>query len=415
MSCLTILLICLMVYLNVSRLTHVNGPLVILRSMGSANYSFACLSSFNFAVALTRVNVADGNTSPSGDLVAMFASYFVGYCNVVGISCFSNWVNEVWYPVGSMQRRMVGWDSLGLVVYFVAPCAVLTFKGWERYGDVINASLTSFTAAYAPPVPLVGSAISPQTLVTLLFVQLAAVCGPLLSKLSVGNCCWFAKVYTHGNPNCGKVVVSVDFRDLFDTSKHEGEGEAMVMGKQHKELWSVCKELGFRLSIFVGRSELERFGEVVGELGETHCLAGSVNCTGWRESFGSVREKVGGTSELFEKVVGRKQTWMRLGGGGRHPVAFLEANARNINVAFWSCYGEVGGKDSVAPIVEMVKEDFKRTGGGNIIYLRRKGGAPGAGETLAGGLCEVLRGLKGVCEVEGLDAVVKPDHEFHLD
>jgi hypothetical protein len=390
---------------------HSNGPLVVRPSLPTTlSFSLATLSSLHVALSLSDVGAADASFAQGRNPTLVLFQLYAGAAAAIMMTAFASAVNEIWYPVGSSQVQMVAWDTFGLLFYFVAPLSILSTMAWTKYD--VAAKLVA--AGWSGSNP--HAAVSAMTVCIAVLVSVAL---PMLNIHSLFNSSWFAKVYTHGQPNSGNASISVDFGDLFNTrsalkSTKENSGDDIAMDREHEKLWAACKKHSARLTIFVTKSDLTRFASIVAELAQAHHVGISVDCS-VRDKWDDIAAAVDDCAELYEKVVGKKPWWLRGGGGGRHPSLLTAANARGINVAFWSTYAEIGAAGAQKAL-DVVMEDVEKTAGGNIVYLRLGSCEPAAaGETLAKDLVLVLNGLEGVCYVKGLDAVVKPDHAFNLD
>jgi hypothetical protein len=161
----------------------------------------------------------------------------------------------------------------------------------------------------------------------------------------------------------------------------------------------------------VTENDINRFGGIVAELAQAHCVG--VSTAG---RWGAGKSEVAGVAEAYEKAVGKAPKWHRMAGGARYPAAMMEANKRGMCCVFWSTYLELDASgEGVEDAVGLLKGDIKGTRGGNIVCVRKKGAA-GKG-TLAADLCSMLDllGAGGGVKLEGLDVVVKMDHEFVLE
>jgi len=73
----------------------------------------------------------------SPKLLNLALGFLLGSCSGLFLAAGVAFCVEQWYPVGSPQFQMVAWDSLMLVVYFIAPACVLGNRVHIMYGEEI--------------------------------------------------------------------------------------------------------------------------------------------------------------------------------------------------------------------------------------------------------------------------------------
>ena len=76
----------------------------------------------------------------SPKLLNLALGFLLGSCSGLFLAAGVAFCVEQWYPVGSPQFQMVAWDSLMLVVYFIAPACVLGNRVHIMYGEEIIGS-----------------------------------------------------------------------------------------------------------------------------------------------------------------------------------------------------------------------------------------------------------------------------------
>ncbi|GMH48719.1 hypothetical protein TrRE_jg6174, partial [Triparma retinervis] len=383
---------------------HRHGPLTVGKSGPPVvrSFSIACLCSLRIVLALSTVRLADAHTSYARDPTLVLFQVFMGSTTTLLLTCFASAVAESWYPVGSMQFQMVAWDTIGLLFYFALPIGILSYKAWHKYQ--IAATLVSWGMEGGDAYKIVNSLAT-------LAVTITAICLPILNKYS--NLCsnWFAKCYTHGQPNTNRVSLTVDFADLFPATAKSEEGSEDGQAK----LWAACKKHEARLTIFVTADNLKQSPHLIAELSKAHNI-GITTDANFTEGWTQVKNRVHQAAINYFKVIGKQPTWYRGVAGHRHPAAFLAANKLGMRVAFWSTYGEIApswAEETTSSIILNFKSDFKKTRGGNILYVRR---GDGNEASIASNVEELLStfGADGIL-MDVLDATVKKDHEFVLD
>jgi len=381
---------------------HKNGALTVDHSPPAMrSFSIACLCSLRIALALSTVRLADAHTSYARDPTLVLFQVFMGATATLFFTCFASAVAESWYPVGSMQFQMVAWDTLGLLFYFVLPIGILFYKAWYKYE--IAATLVSWGMEGGDAYKIVNSLAT-------LAVTTTAICLPILNKHSILCSNWFAKCYTHGQPNTNRISITADFSDIFpasDATEGSDDGQA--------KLWAACKKHEARLTIFVTAENLAQNPHLIAELSKAHNI-GITTEASFLERWTPVKNRVHQAAIDYFKVIGKQPTWYRGVGGHRHPSAFLAANKLGMRVAFWSTYGEIApswAEDTTSTIMMNFKSDFMKTRGGNILLIRR---GDGNKSSVAGNLEELLTtfGADGII-MDTLDSTVKKDHDFILD
>jgi len=246
-----------------------------------------------------------------------------------------------------------------------------------------------------------------------LVVTATAICLPTLNKHSIICSNWFAKCYTHGQPNTNRVAVTVDFADIFPAAD-VAEGSEHHSG-DHAKLWTACKKNEARLTIFATAADLKQNPHLIAELSKAHNI-GITTEASFSEGWTPIKNRVHQTAINYFKIIGRQPSWYKGAGGHRHPAALLAANKLGMRVSFWSTYGEIGpswAEDTTASIIMNFKSDFKKTRGGNILFIRS---GDGNESSVANKVEEMLTvfGADGIV-MDTLDATVKIDHEFLLD
>ena len=385
---------------------HKHGHLTVGKSGPPVvrSFSIACLCSLRIVLALSTVRLADAHTSYARDPTLVLFQVFMGATTALLLTCFASAVAESWYPVGSMQFQMVAWDTIGLLFYFALPIGVLSYKAWHKYQ--IAAMLVSWGMEGGDAYKIVNSLAT-------LAVTTTAICLPMLNKYS--NLCsnWFAKCYTHGQPNTNRVSITVDFADLFPANDTPTAAEGSEDGQA--KLWAACKKHEARLTIFVTAENLKQNPHLIAELSKAHNI-GITTGANFTERWTPVKNRVHQAAIDYFKVIGKQPTWYRGAAGHRHPAAFLAANNLGMRVAFWSTYGEIPpswAEETTSSIILNFKSDFKKTRGGNILFVRR---GDGNEASIASNIEELLStfGADGIL-MDILDATVKKDHEFVLE
>mmetsp|Transcript_10199 Transcript_10199/g.18466 ORF Transcript_10199/g.18466 Transcript_10199/m.18466 type:complete len:673 (-) Transcript_10199:54-2072(-) len=373
---------------------HRNGPMVVVESPATLrSFSVACLSSLRIVLALSAIRLSDAAPSLARDPTLVMFQMFTGAVATILLSSFAAAVADCWYPVGSCQFQMLAWDTAGLIFYFFIPVVILFVKAWARY-DITDKLITA---------GFVGG--DPYTIVnglTITVVVIVAVGVPILNRWSCLCSNWFAKCYTHGQPNTNFVALTVDYVDLVSP----GDG----FDATHKKLWEALKKYEARLTIFVTLDDLKRDPEVIAELSQAHSIGISSEAN-VGERWMKVRARVQATSIEYFKVIGKNPLWYRGSNGHRHPAALIASSKLDIRVAFWSTYCE---SHKIEKCVEDIKNDFAKTRGGNIVMLRKVAGE--AGGHLGAELVKLINTCGEVgMKLEELGTVVKDDHEFVLE
>jgi len=374
---------------------HKNGPLVVVSSPTTVrSFSIACLSSLRIVLALSAIRLSDAAPSTARDPTLVMFQMFTGASACLLLSSFAAAVADCWYPVGSCQYQMLAWDTLGLLFYFALPITILILKAWAMY-DVTGLLISAGFVGGDPYSIVNGLATA--------VVCIVAVGVPIVNRWSILFSNWFAKCYTHGQPNTGKAAITVDYADLVEPGK--GFDDA------HISLWASLKKHEARLTIFVTLEDLKRDPVIIAELSQAHCI-GMSTTAGVSERWNPVRARVQATAVEYLKVVGRNPLWYRGMDGHRHPAALLAASRLGMRIAFWSTYCEATAVDEA---VGNLKADFQETRGGNIAIMRK-----GKGKELEGHIVPELVTVVNECGSSGikldvLDVVVREDHPFVLN
>jgi len=379
-------------------INHVNGALrMSTTNSGEIRYLTG--------IVLTGTALLFQSLEVSNEGYHLLLSLHLGALSTLLVSATVGFCTEQWYPVGSGQFMMTAWDSVLLLVYFVAPGLILANRANVMYG-------VSFLAFLEPLFPGASASQSnslPSLLLLLVTTLLSFGISSLQSYTSLYHN-WSCKLHTHGQPNSGLIAVTVMLNDLNGKLKKGRKGA---------------------INVFVTKDNLEERADEVCELVRGGHEVGVATAAG---GAGAEVEEV---VALFEEVVKKKPKWYMGVGGHLNPNCICHVNSLGLRVALWSTLVEGVWAGSKSPeltdldqkIVEtntdgelevVLHNNITTKRGGNIVHVR----AGGDGETAIEiidcivDVCESLEDVRGngklKFQCDSLEKVCKHDHSLVL-
>lgn len=244
--------------------------------------------------------------------IPFFSGYLVTMCMCVFIAL----CGEIWYPVGSNQFRMVGLDTIGLVLYFFFPLLFL-----------VNLAIDPNTLAEKMPVQSSAILLPLSTFLSMVIMP------TIINSISPLALHWYANIYTHGKPNTKKVIVLCPLSAL---------GTNLKTDKEVKKLADLLKSKSYSINILLTNTSLKYSPKLLKDFPIP-------------ASFGTTLNEE--NMNLFQSVFKKAPAWSI-------PSTLIDSRraSTNLKLLLWSC------KTDHFP---SIMEDVERSNGGNIIFLKK--------------------------------------------